>query len=68
MGLNVGMVLTYTGKNYTMETSARSFTHFIPQAQLGIALQQAKFFSILLDGSTDSKTGWSLVKLMIRTV
>ena len=58
MSLNVGMVLTYVGKNYTTETSARSFTDFIAQAQrkkLGIALQQAKFFSILLDGSTDSK-------------
>ena len=46
------------GKNYTTETSARSFTHFVAQAQrmkLGITLQQAKFFSILLDGSTDSK-------------
>ena len=46
------------GKNYTTETSARSFTHFIAQAQqmkLDIALQQAKLFSILLDGSMDSK-------------
>ena len=46
------------GTNYTTETSARSFTHFIALAQqkkLGIALQQAKFFSILLDGSTDSR-------------
>ena len=52
-GVNIGI---YT--NYTTGTSARSFTHFIAQAQrkkLGIALQQAKFFSILLDGSTDSR-------------
>ena len=51
-------MLTYVGTNYTTETSARSFIHFIAEAQrkkLVTVLQQAKFFSILLDGSTDSR-------------
>ena len=46
------------GTNYTTETSTRSFTHFIAEAQrkkLVTGLQQAKFFSVLLDGSTDSR-------------
>ena len=46
------------GTNYTTETSARSFIHFMAEAQrkkLVTVLQQAKFFSILLDGSTDSR-------------
>ena len=46
------------GTNYTTETSVRSFVHFIAEAQrkrLITDLQQAKFFSILLDGSTDSR-------------
>ena len=48
-GVNIG---TY----YTTETSARSFIHFIAEVQqkkLVTVLQQAKFFSIVLDASTD---------------
>ena len=50
-GLNIGT-------NYTNEASARTFTHFIAEAhrmELASALHQVKFFSILLDGSTDSR-------------
>ena len=46
----------YMDTNYPTESSARSFTHFIAQVQqkkLGIALQQTKFFSILLDNFAD---------------
>jgi len=42
------------GTNYTTETSARSFVHFIGEVQrnkLATDLQPTKFFSILLDGS-----------------
>ena len=45
------------GSSYTTETTARSFTHFIAEAkrnQLVSTLQNTKFFSLLLDGSTDA--------------
>jgi len=45
------------GSTYTTETAARSFTSFIAQAkrnELADKLQAAKFFSLLLDGSTDA--------------
>ena len=44
------------GTTYTTETAAESFTSYIAQAQrneLAVNLQKAKFFSLLLDGSTD---------------
>ena len=45
------------GTTYTTETAAKSFTGYIAQAQrneLAVNLQKAKFFSLLLDGSTDA--------------
>ena len=42
---------------YTTETTANSFTGYIAQAkrnELVVNLQKAKFFSLLLDGSTDA--------------
>ena len=42
---------------YTTETAANSFTGYIAQAkrnELVVNLQKAKFFSLLLDGSTDA--------------
>jgi len=58
VSLNKDMVLTYVGTHYTTEISARNFVHFIAEAQckkLVTVSQQVKFFSILLDGSTDSR-------------
>ena len=46
-----------TGTTYTTETASKSFTSYIAQAQcneLAVNLQKAKFFSLLLDGSTDA--------------
>ena len=46
------------GSSYTTETAARSFIHFIAETKrnkLTLSLQQGKFFSLLLDGSTDSR-------------
>ena len=46
-----------TGTTYTTEIAAKSFTSYIAQAQcneLAVNLQKAKFFSLLLDGSTDA--------------
>ena len=46
------------GSSYTTETVARSFIHFIAETKrnkLTLSLQQGKFFSLLLDGSTDSR-------------
>ena len=43
--------------SYTNETSAKTFIHFIAEAQrqdLFCIIQNAKFYSILLDGSTDT--------------
>jgi len=45
------------GTTYTTETAAKSFTGYIVQAQrnkLFVDLEKAKFFSLLLDGSTDA--------------
>jgi len=45
------------GTTYTTETAAKSFTGYIAQAQrnkLFVDLEKAKFFSLLLDGSTDA--------------
>ena len=46
------------GKAYTTETAGRSFVHFIAESQkqelVSDTLQKVKFFSVLLDGSTDS--------------
>lgn len=45
------------GTTYTTEIAARSFTGFIAEAkrnELVFNLQKAKFFSLLLDGSTDA--------------
>ena len=45
------------GATYTTETAASSFTGYIAQAKrnkLVVNLQKAKFFSLLLDGSTDA--------------
>ena len=45
------------GTSHTTETAAKSFTSYIAQAQrneLAVNLQKAKFFSLLLDGSTDA--------------
>ena len=44
------------GVSYTTETAARSFIHYIAESRrqrLVETLQNAKFFSLLLDGSTD---------------
>ena len=45
------------GSSYTTETAARSFTHCIAEAkrnQMVSTLQNTKFFSLLLDGSSDA--------------
>ena len=43
------------GTTYTTETAAKSFTGYIAQAQRNkLDLEKAKFFSLLLDGSTDA--------------
>ena len=42
---------------YQTAKAAKSFTHFIAESQwqqLGIGLNSVKFFSILMDGSTDA--------------
>ncbi|XP_065892470.1 zinc finger protein 862-like [Dysidea avara] len=45
------------GRAYTTETASKDFTHYITEAQrmkvIG-QLKKCKFFSVLLDGSTDS--------------
>ena len=45
------------GSAYKTETTAREFTHFIAEShrqELVLTLESAKFFSLLLDGSTDA--------------
>ena len=47
----------YKTETYKTETTAREFTHFIAESQrqeLVLTLESAKFFSLLLDGSTDA--------------
>jgi hypothetical protein len=44
------------GSSYTNEVACKTFTHYIAESwrqQLCQKLHQAKFFSVLMDGSTD---------------
>ncbi len=45
------------GTNYTTETAGKEITHYIAESvreKLCLCLSAAKFFSLMLDGSTDS--------------
>ena len=56
------------GTTYTTEIAAKSFTAHIAQAQrneLATNLQKSKFFSLLLDGSTDAANIENEVQLVV---